>query len=94
MLYPVELRARKQVVRGVMRMAPWFVATVGIGRNLVGVEGFEPPTPCSQSRCATKLRYTPSGLCDCQTQSGGTLMHPLDLRAGILLGCQMMVNRL
>ncbi len=26
---------------------------------LVGVEGFEPPTPCSQSRCATRLRYTP-----------------------------------
>ena len=27
--------------------------------RLVGVEGFEPPTPCSQSRCATRLRYTP-----------------------------------
>src|SRR5690606_38096027 len=27
--------------------------------DLVGVEGFEPPTPCSQSRCATRLRYTP-----------------------------------
>ena len=26
---------------------------------LVGVEGFEPPTFCSQSRRATKLRYTP-----------------------------------
>ena len=26
----------------------------------VGVEGFEPPTPCSQSRCATRLRYTPN----------------------------------
>lgn len=26
---------------------------------MVGVEGFEPPTLCSQSRCATKLRYTP-----------------------------------
>ena len=38
-----------------------------IGRNyliyrpdwLVGVEGFEPPTLWSQTRCATKLRYTP-----------------------------------
>ena len=29
--------------------------------NMVGVEGFEPTTPCSQSRCATRLRYTPSG---------------------------------
>src|SRR5690348_4547643 len=26
---------------------------------LVGVRGFEPPTPCSRSRCATRLRYTP-----------------------------------
>ena len=26
--------------------------------NLVSVEGFEPPTLCSQSRCATGLRYT------------------------------------
>ena len=25
----------------------------------VGVAGFEPTTLCSQSRCATKLRYTP-----------------------------------
>ena len=28
-------------------------------RWLVGVEGFEPPTSCSQSRRATRLRYTP-----------------------------------
>src|SRR4029079_12093818 len=26
---------------------------------MVGVRGFEPPAPCSQSRCATGLRYTP-----------------------------------
>ena len=26
---------------------------------LVGVKGFEPPAPCSQSTCATRLRYTP-----------------------------------
>ena len=26
---------------------------------MVGVEGFEPPTLWSQTRCATKLRYTP-----------------------------------
>ena len=26
---------------------------------VVGAEGFEPPTLCSQSRCATKLRYAP-----------------------------------
>src|SRR5438105_15352778 len=28
--------------------------------GLVGARGFEPPTPCSQSRCATRLRYTPT----------------------------------
>ncbi len=27
--------------------------------KMVGVEGFEPPTLWSQTRCATKLRYTP-----------------------------------
>ncbi len=27
--------------------------------EMVGVEGFEPPTSCSQSRRATRLRYTP-----------------------------------
>lgn len=25
----------------------------------VGMTGFEPATPCSRSRCATKLRYIP-----------------------------------
>ena len=27
--------------------------------GLVGAEGFEPPTLCSQSRCATRLRHAP-----------------------------------
>ena len=27
---------------------------------LVGARGFEPPTPCSRSRCATRLRYAPT----------------------------------
>ena len=26
---------------------------------MVGVRGFEPPTPSSRTKCATKLRYTP-----------------------------------
>ena len=26
----------------------------------VGARGFEPPTPCSQSRCAARLRHAPS----------------------------------
>ncbi len=29
------------------------------GEFVVGVAGFEPATPCSRSRCATRLRYTP-----------------------------------
>ena len=29
-------------------------------KKLVGVRGFEPPPPCSRSRCATRLRYTPT----------------------------------
>ncbi len=28
--------------------------------RMVGARGFEPPTPCSRSRCATRLRYAPT----------------------------------
>jgi hypothetical protein len=28
--------------------------------SLVGVRGFEPPTPSSRTMCATRLRYTPT----------------------------------
>lgn len=31
-----------------------------IKNKLVGARGFEPPTPCSRSRCATRLRYAPT----------------------------------
>ena len=35
--------------------------TVDPGKaGLVGAEGFEPPTLCSQSRCATRLRHAPT----------------------------------
>ena len=44
MLYPTELPAVEAKPKTV---------------NLVGVERFELPTLCSQSRCATRLRYTP-----------------------------------
>ena len=30
-----------------------------VSLKLVGAQGFEPWTPCSQSRCATRLRHTP-----------------------------------
>ena len=29
-------------------------------KRLVGARGFEPPTPCAQGRCATRLRYAPT----------------------------------
>ena len=38
--------------------------------SLVGAEGFEPPTLCSQSRCATRLRYAPTVVSvDCNVNS-------------------------
>ena len=27
---------------------------------MVGMRGFEPPAPCSRSKCATRLRYIPN----------------------------------
>jgi hypothetical protein len=48
-LYPVELRADK-LHDEIMKGKP---------EELVGVERFELPTSCSQSRRATRLRYTP-----------------------------------
>ena len=32
----------------------------GKNRKLVGMRGFEPPTPYSRSRYATRLRYIPT----------------------------------
>ena len=75
MLCPVELRAldggtRKGVHRQQHATGPLlgslaaFPAFNGSGTplqsmRLVGVERFELPTSCSQSRCATRLRHTP-----------------------------------
>jgi hypothetical protein len=30
-----------------------------LGKNLVGVRGFEPPAPASRKQCSTRLSYTP-----------------------------------
>ena len=38
--------------------------------SMVGAEGFEPPTLCSQSRCATRLRYAPTPV-NCNAQEYG-----------------------
>jgi hypothetical protein len=36
------------------------IKTLAGSRKVVGVEGFEPPTFCTQNRRATGLRYTPN----------------------------------
>ena len=41
--------------------------------KVVGVRGFEPPTPCSRSRCATRLRYTPTAG---EVSRGGAVCNP------------------
>jgi hypothetical protein len=57
MLYPVELRA---LDRNCAPGRPGPPNENRVAAGMVGVEGFEPPTSCSQSRRATRLRYTPS----------------------------------
>ena len=49
MLYPTELRADMKKAHRVSFFVDF----------LVGVQGFEPWTPWSQTRCATRLRHTP-----------------------------------
>ena len=60
MLYPAELRARSRSHNSRrIQMRPR-------GRvEMVGARGFEPPTLCSQSRCATRLRHAPIDLLPC-----------------------------
>ncbi len=41
--------------------------------NVVGEEGFEPPTLWSQTRCATKLRYSPTSFVSILGKNESTL---------------------
>lgn len=43
--------------------------------KMVGVERFELPTHCSQSSCATRLRYTPTGLISLNSSSWRILIR-------------------
>ena len=54
MLYPTELQAHKK------KPARLFIQNVHSYKRMVGATGFEPTTPCSQSRCSTKLSYAPT----------------------------------
>src|SRR3989338_217583 len=67
-LYPVELRAQS--------FCSTILMPLNTFKNLVGVEGFEPPTSCSQSRRATRLRYTP---CRYRSSSEGSMIYIADL---------------
>src|SRR5690625_315685 len=41
------------------KKAYWFLYLVSLFQNLVGTVGFEPTTPCTPCKCATRLRYAP-----------------------------------
>ena len=64
LLYPTELLNHINLERA-MGIEPttsaWKAEVLPLNyTRMVGVAGFEPATPCSQGRCATKLRYTPN----------------------------------
>ncbi len=56
LLYPTELRT---VMYRTRQNAPQ-TGECEAFRKMVGVQGFEPWTPWSQTRCATRLRHTPN----------------------------------
>ena len=43
---------------------------------MVGAIGFEPTTPCAQGRCATRLRYAPTGSAELILKQFQTLLPP------------------
>ena len=52
---------------------------------MVGARGFEPPTPCSRSRCATRLRYAPNRCsCECRPVVECATAQPFPGRSRIL----------
>ena len=60
MLYPVELRARvRRFLATACRRYRILIPQQRLPVPLVGAVGFELTTLCSQSRCATRLRYAP-----------------------------------
>src|SRR6202035_5283949 len=50
---------------------------------MVGARGFEPPTPWSRTRCATRLRYAPNRCCGEMSMRGLSVKRE---RAGRLAG--------
>jgi hypothetical protein len=52
---------------------------------MVGARGFEPPTPWSRTRCATRLRYAPNIHCDKMPMNGA--FHEAQAWVGLLDRC-------
>ena len=69
-LYPVELRAVREQAQKSMQKP----------QNLVGARGFEPPTSCSQSKRATRLRHAP------KKAANDTLSAPFEQRERLATG--------
>ena len=53
----------------------------------VGAQGFEPWTPCSQSRCATGLRYAPNLFSPSILDFRFRTLNPPDLNRDALPSC-------
>ena len=50
---------------------------------MVGVAGFEPATSCSQSKCSTKLSYTPNDLWAREESNPRSLRHLIYSQVGL-----------
>ncbi len=61
--YPIEVDLRMKKASNCRQLKAFLL--------LVGVQGFEPWTPWSQTRCATRLRHTPNLSVYCT----GKIMH-------------------
>src|SRR5436190_12307376 len=59
-------------------------------RILVGAEGFEPPALWSQTRCATRLRYAPTGL----SLWHGAACCPAKRCSALAFTCSSMTSRM
>ncbi len=58
-LLPKQVLPLEKQFTGLFFSAESSCATSPFFQQKIGTTGFEPATPCSQSRCATKLRYVP-----------------------------------
>jgi hypothetical protein len=59
----LSARGRTELLTFVLKITKPLNTNVLNGFVMVGAKGFEPPTPWSQTRCATRLRYAPTMVC-------------------------------